>query len=125
MYLSRLPWVYDRVKQCKKYSFKTWPSEAGDKERHVVDPAHIFETRLEIIEGNVRNGCIEVVCSNPVEEYDFCGGELNFEADTAAVFDDGGKQYSLEELAAISKSICGNGQSDKNWICIFIKSAQV
>ena len=87
----------------KNICFKTWPSEAGDKERHVVDPAHIFETRLEIIEGNVRNGCIEVVCSNPVEEYDFCGGELNFEADTAAVFDDGGKQYSLEELAAISK----------------------
>ncbi|MBI5308246.1 MAG: hypothetical protein HZB37_07965 [Planctomycetes bacterium] len=87
----------------KNMCFKTWPSEAGDKERLLVNPAHIFETGLEIMDGKVRNGCIEVICSNPVEEYDFCGGELNFEADTAAVFDDSGRQYSLEELASISK----------------------
>ncbi|MEK7298228.1 MAG: hypothetical protein AAB069_10055 [Planctomycetota bacterium] len=87
----------------KNICFKTWPSEAGDKERILVNPAHIFKTGLEIVESKVRNGCVEVLCTNPIEEDDFCGGALNFEAETVVIFDDSGRQYSLEELSSISE----------------------
>ena len=87
----------------KNICFKTWPSEAGDKERILVNPAHIFKTGLEIVESKVGNGCVEVLCTNPIEEDDFCGGALNFEADSVVVFDDSGRQYSLEELSSISE----------------------
>jgi hypothetical protein len=87
----------------KNICFKTWPSEAGDKERILVNPAHIFKTGLEIVGSKVRNGCVEVLCTNPIEEDDFCGGALNFEADSVVVFDDSGRQYSLEELSSISE----------------------
>ena len=87
----------------KNICFKTWPSEAGDKERILVNPAHIFKTGLEIVESKVGNGCVEVLCTNPIEEDDFCGGALNFEAETVVIFDDSGRQYSLEELSSISE----------------------
>lgn len=86
----------------KNICFKTWPSEAGDKEMLLVNPEHIFGTDLEIMESKVRNGCVEVLCTNPIEEHCFCGGVLNFEADTLAIFDDSGRQYSQEELSSLS-----------------------
>ncbi len=88
----------------KNISFKTWPSEAGVKERLLVNTVHIFGTDLEIVESKVLNGCVEILCTNPIEEQDFCGGALNFEAEALAVFDDSGRQYSLEELSSINKN---------------------
>jgi len=83
--------------------FSTWPSDLKSPPEVLVDESLIFEPELEILESNVKDGAIQVICNQHSHELDYCGGELSFIAKSAEVTDEAEKVYSLEELDTICK----------------------
>lgn len=88
----------------KKLEFSTWPSDLKLAPELLTEAETIFTPQLEILEGNIEEGRIEVVCSQHSEAFEYCGGELSFEAQSAEVDDEAGKSYSIEELGEICEA---------------------
>jgi hypothetical protein len=91
------------LEHVKDVCFSTWPSDLKSEPEVLKDITSIFHPELEILEGNLREGKIQVVCNQHSPEFDYCGGELYFSAASAEVIDEGGKSYSLDELDALCK----------------------
>lgn len=83
--------------------FSTWPSDLKAKPETITELRKIFEVDLEILEGNIKESLIEVVCNQHSPEFAYCGGELRFRCTSATVTDEAGKAYSIEELGALCK----------------------
>lgn len=88
----------------KKLKFSTWPSDLKSEPELLTEAEKIFAPHLEILEGNIREGRIEVVCNQHSEAFGYCGGELSFEAQSAEVADEAGKSYSIGELGEICEA---------------------
>jgi hypothetical protein len=82
--------------------FCPW-SNAGASAEMISDLNTIFDQELEILEGNHRNGEIEVICVQHSPKFTHAGGELYLIAESAEVKDEVGRSYSLEELGEICK----------------------
>ncbi len=83
--------------------FSTWPSNLKAEPETITELRRIFEAGLEILEGNIKDGLIEVVCNQHSPAFAYCGGELRFRCTCATVTDEAGKAYSIEELDALCK----------------------
>jgi len=91
------------LEDVKDVYFSTWPSDLKSAPVVLKDIASIFKPELEILESNVKEGQIQVVCNQHSHEFDYCGGELYLSAASVEVTDEGGKSYSLDELDALCK----------------------
>jgi hypothetical protein len=87
----------------KDVNFYTWPNSQGAEPELFTDLYLIFKPELEILNGNYKDGQIEVVCSLHSSGYGYCGGELYLTAKAAEVTDEAGESYSLEELDRICR----------------------
>lgn len=83
--------------------FSTWPSDLKSAPEKIKDIQSIFRPELEMLEANLKENSIEVVCSQHSSAYDYCGGELSFKVDFAAVQDESGKLYTIDELDILCK----------------------
>jgi len=109
-----IPYLADRVKSGNKYffveldgfrdvEFHAWSGMLGKNKELVTDLALIFRSELEILEANLKEERFEVVCNiKSTSNSNFYGGELLFRANSALVFDEAQKKYSISEL----KNIC-------------------
>lgn len=83
--------------------FTTWPSDQKSEPTLVTDVSVIFKPELEILEGNLKDGLIQVVCNQASPDFDYCGGELYVQAGSAQFTDEGGRHYSIDELDSLCK----------------------
>jgi len=83
--------------------FSTWPSDLKSAPEKIRDIQSIFSPELEVLEANLKENSIEVVCNQHSSAYDYCGGELSFQVDSAAVQDESGKFYTIDELDILCK----------------------
>lgn len=83
--------------------FSTWPSDLKSEPAVLTDIQRIFEADLEILEGNLNDDEIEVVCNQCSAELAYCGGELRFRCLGAEVMDESGRVFSIEELNELCK----------------------
>ena len=83
--------------------FSTWPSDLESTPVKINDIQSIFKPELEVLEANLKGNNIEIVCNQHSSAYDYCGGELSFNVDSAAVQDESGKLYTIEELDILCK----------------------
>jgi len=81
--------------------FTTWPSDLKSDPAVLTDIPGIFDAHLEILEGNLTEEEIEVVCNQRSSDLLYCGGKLRFHCLRAQVTDEGGSGYSIEELSEI------------------------
>ena len=81
-----------------KIHFTTWPSDLESSPVLISDTAKIFDSNLEILEGNIKRTLIEVICNHHSPKYEYCGGELYLIAESATVIDEGSQSYSIEDL---------------------------
>lgn len=91
------------LENVKGVYFSTWPSDLKSEPEVLKDVTSIFKPELEILEGNFKEGQIQVVCNQHSPEFDYCGGELYLSATSAKVTDEDGKSYSLDELDTLCK----------------------
>jgi len=110
-----IPYLAERVKSGYKYfcvelggfrdvEFHGWSRILGKEKEAVKDLAAIFSIELEILEANLKEERFEVVCNiHSRSSSDYCGGELFFRANSARVFDEVGKEYSISELTEICR----------------------
>lgn len=88
----------------KDIQFHTWPNNADNPAKSITAIDEIFKPRLAILQSEVRNQKIEVVCNQASADFPYCGGELEFHAESATVSDESGRFWRLEELEALSKA---------------------
>ena len=83
--------------------FSTWPGDLKSDPEVLTDIDTIFKPELEILEGNIKDGEMQIICNQHLPDFDYCGGELYFTASFAEVFDEAGKSYSINELDTLCK----------------------
>lgn len=83
--------------------FHAWPRENKDVSK-IFGFEQIFSQTLDILEARWTNNKFEVVCAISAPQSTYCGGQLFFNADSAQVFDEANKDYTILELREISKS---------------------
>jgi hypothetical protein len=91
------------LKGVENIRFTTWPSDLKSEPQLLCDVSIIFEPKLDILEGNIKENQIQVVCNQASSNYDYCSGELYFSAVSAVVIDEAVKSYSIEELDSLCK----------------------
>jgi len=97
----------------KNVRFKTWPSDLKSEPEVLSNVDEIFMPELEILQSEVSQGCIRIVCNQHSHQYDYCGGELQFDVDAAEVSDQNNKLYSIDELSSISDKYWNRGIEKK------------
>jgi len=78
--------------------FQTWPRDPQSHPEILRDLKVISKSELGILQGNIKEGQIQVICDQHAPEFDYCGGELFFTAESVEVFDESGKSYSMKAL---------------------------
>jgi hypothetical protein len=92
-----------RLENIRDMRFKTWPRDLKSEPALITDVSAIFKPELDILEGNVKDGLFKVVCIQTSPDFDYIGGELYFQAESAQVTDEGGRHYSIDELYSLCK----------------------
>ncbi|MCB0063205.1 MAG: hypothetical protein KDE19_13875 [Caldilineaceae bacterium] len=93
-----------RLSQIQDILFKTWPNDPKSDPKVLRSIEIIFKPELEILASNSQEGQIQVTCNQSSPEFDYCGGELYFQAAYAEVADEAGRYYSIDELGSLCKS---------------------
>ena len=83
--------------------FMTWPSDLKSEPAVITDISIIFKPELEILEGNIKDGAIQVVCIQSSPDFNYRGGELYLQAEFAQVSDEAGSYYTIDELGSLSQ----------------------
>lgn len=102
-----------RLESVRDIGFTTWPKDIKSEPWLITDMSVIFKPELEILEGNIEDSLIQVICNQASPDFDYCGGELYFQARSAQVTDDGGQNYSMNQLKSLFKGYWDNW-SNKN-----------
>jgi hypothetical protein len=79
-------------------SFEPWPNDAGCSLAIITECKAIFEPVLDILDGQVVAGSIQITCNQADPKYPYCGGELKFCSAGVEVFDESSASHSLEDL---------------------------
>ena len=86
----------------RNVEFHAWIGTLENEKVLITDPAVIFKLELEILSANLKGDCFEIICNIPSYlNSDYIGGELLFRANSAQVYDEAGKEYSISELTEI------------------------
>jgi hypothetical protein len=86
----------------KDVSFEPWPKDVQRSLPVMTDWGAIFAPVLDILDGDVVDGGIQITCNQAAPEYPYCGGELRLSAGWVEVVDEGSTRYSLEELRSLA-----------------------
>jgi hypothetical protein len=85
--------------------FRAWPAILENEKVLISDLAVISKLELEILSANLKEDRFEIICNIPSYlNSDYSGGELLFRADSARVYDEVGKEYSILELGAVCEA---------------------
>ncbi len=90
--------------QIENLEFHTWPADLKSEPSVLREISAILADPMTILEGNEKEGRIEVILSSAEIVKEFCGGELLFNSIGAEVTDESGRQYTLNELGDISEA---------------------
>ena len=93
-----------RLAEIQKLRFSTWLNDLESEPLVLTKFDSIFKPELEIAQGNVVEGQIQIICLQSDPEFEYCGGELYFTAVSAEVFDEAGKFYSVGELVTLANA---------------------
>jgi len=91
------------LENVENIKFRTWPSDLKSKAKLITEPSVIFKPKLDILEGNIKEEQIQVICNQASPDFEYCGGELYFSSTLAIVTDEAGKSYSIDELDVLCK----------------------
>ena len=96
------------------FEFRTWPHSQEAKSQKLTHVEEIFKPEYEILEANIVESRIQVICNQHSHEYDYGGGELYFVADSLVILDQEEKSYTIEELGQISTRYWENFSREKS-----------
>ena len=89
----------------RNVEFHAWSGILGNEKEVLSNLTAIFSTELEILEANLKQERFEVICNiHSRSKSNYCGGELLFQADSARVFDEANKEYSISELEELCRA---------------------
>ena len=94
-----------RLLQVEKLSFAPWPTDtSAPAPAPLAAVTDIFDSPLEILEGEGASGAVDVVCARQSPRASHGGGVLSFRAEGATITDEAGKSYSLPEVRALCEA---------------------
>lgn len=84
----------------RRLVFKPWWPEGHALYETLIEGVSLFSHELEILSARLEGDGLSIVC-NANTDADFSGGELYLEVDSAVVSDEGGLEWSLDELSGL------------------------
>lgn len=84
--------------ECKNITFETWPRKLNEHPRIIKDVIEIFSNSHWILEGNIEDLKLNIVCSQTNNELDYSGGTISMQTRGARIFEQNGKELTLDEL---------------------------
>lgn len=91
-----------RLSGVEDLAFSTWPKDPAATPAMLHAPAEIFSPPLDILNGKATEGRLVIDCNQPARSAPHCGGTLSVLVASATVVDEGGKDWSISELTALS-----------------------
>ncbi|MES3025338.1 MAG: hypothetical protein V4857_27500 [Pseudomonadota bacterium] len=91
------------LQHVQNISFRTWPNDLESEPATLSSLSHIFKAKLEILSGGSSGDFLTVICNQASPSFEYCGGTLYLLADHAFVEDEGGLEYSIDDLRKLSK----------------------
>lgn len=95
-------------------AFRAWTIEQSAQSPLLIRHSEIFEPELEILGAEIEGDVLSITCGRPIDRYDHSGGHLILRADSAQVFDEAGKSYSIEALGDLCGAYWRNFGSEKS-----------
>jgi len=92
---------YLHLRGVENLKFVTWPNIAENEPDCFSDYSEIFKVDLEILSCKFANDTFNIFCNQADSVYDFCGGELSLNVNSAEVLDEAQKEYSIDELSEL------------------------
>lgn len=99
---------YLRLNDVTLLEFETWMNSAVLKSQLQTTSSDIFKTELEILSAEIKEGAVEVCCSQNNHEFNYSGGILKIVAKKITVYCENKKEISIERLCAIGNSYWKN-----------------
>ncbi len=93
--------------------FTTWPNDRTSPPQVIFDVDLMFGPELDILEANLSENLVQVVCNQTSPDIGYCGGELYFSAESAIVMDEAGRPCSREQLIRLCEEYW-NDWTNKN-----------
>jgi len=92
------------IVNAKNFRFEGWLRELNKGTEELLEFCEFSNEELEILSAEKNEKGIKVSCSIAAPKSRFCGGNLSFQCGAAEVFDQSGKQYTIDQLDEICKS---------------------
>jgi hypothetical protein len=103
-----------RLHNVRDINFETWPKDSAAEPAKLFSIPQIFEPELEISGAEPEGDSIKIICNQSSPQCEYSGGTLLLQADYALVTDEGGKEYSLEELRQICSGYWSDWKNEKD-----------
>lgn len=97
-----------RLVGVRSMRFVPWLNDLAIEPVAITDVPTIFGPELDILNGGIQDGVIQVACIQDSNELDYCGGEFFFQAEFAQVSDEAGCLYSFDALESLCKDYWSN-----------------
>ena len=91
------------IKELNQLSLTTWPDDSNQEPEIIKDTSLVFEGDLEILDGEIEKNLVKIIFNQTKPKMGYCGGYIHFQAKTASVEDEAGKEYSIKELTDLAK----------------------
>ncbi len=91
------------LQNISRLALETWPKDRNADPEFISSPTKIFEPELEILSCEVVGSSLRIDCNQASPNWNYCGGTLSLQTDGIIVRDEGGKEYSIEDLDTICR----------------------
>lgn len=99
--------------KAENFSFTSWPKDSKQTPYVTKSLEEILKNEPDILSSEVKNDLIEITLNQASAKLNYCGGTFSLRAESASVFDEGKKEYTLKELDQICKDYWD--EWDKEW----------
>ena len=84
------------LREMGMFSYQPWVPPDQVQSKAITDPTIVFGFNLELISSDIKENRLAIWCNANPDDEGFSCGELSLNAQSAAVFDESGREYTLD-----------------------------
>jgi hypothetical protein len=102
------------ITEVQQLIFIPWMNPIELTQEYFVELKDMFQANLEILSAEIANDLVKIYCNQHDTSFDYCGGTLCLNCNDISIFDQRGKEMTIDQLAAISNSYWNKNSNDPN-----------
>ena len=90
----------------------TWPNPFDLPVQTLTELSDIFESELELLSANIKEGKVVIDCCQQDIKFDYCGGNLTISCEKIKVYDQNINELTVEQLDIICNTYWDNARKE-------------